>query len=311
MSNGERISCKLFFTITNHCIFGLLEGYSKKIKIKKGKGTSVVPLPFMVIGGRGEVFPLRRWRLLARPLRHCSLHAQQRQQFFDTLFDGEFRRVERQGRVFWRFKWRGDTREVLDFATARAGIKTFHVPLFAHLKWCGHEDFFEVVLPNDVFSHLADFLRWADEGGDGDDARVDKEFAHFGDAPNVFAAVFGRETQVGVDARADVVAIEDATEQAAILQGAFQSNGHGAFSRAAQSGEPEHHTALPEQLFFVFTLEHAVVDGVDVISLFSHFMGSCFYVGRADGVGERSKSFTIMKSVLPKSACSLVRTLLD
>ena len=38
MSNGERISCKLFFTITKHCIFGLLEGYSKKINHKKGQG---------------------------------------------------------------------------------------------------------------------------------------------------------------------------------------------------------------------------------------------------------------------------------
>src|SRR3546814_10509792 len=47
-----------------------------------------------------------------------------------------------------------------------------------------------------------------DEGGDADDAGVGEELGRVADAPDVLGAIFRRKAEVGVEAAADVVAIQ-------------------------------------------------------------------------------------------------------
>ena len=76
----------------------------------------------------------------------------------------------------------------------------------------------------------AQVVRGTDEGGHGDDAGVHEELRHLGDAAYVLAPVVGREAQVVVDARADVVAVQHAAEVAAAVELALQGDGQGALA---------------------------------------------------------------------------------
>ena len=49
---------------------------------------------------------------------------------------------------------------------------------------------------------------WADEAGDGDGGGIGEEFGDLGDTADVLFPVLGRETEIFVQAEADVVAIE-------------------------------------------------------------------------------------------------------
>ena len=110
----------------------------------------------------------------------------------------------------------GDTREVADFAAACLGVESLHVAPFALFQRGADVDLIKVLLADDARCHAAQLVRRADEGCQGDDAGVDKELADLGDAADVLDPVFRREAEVAVDARADVVAVEDAAEQAAL-----------------------------------------------------------------------------------------------
>ena len=110
-----------------------------------------------------------------------------------------------------------NTREVFYLATACLGIEAFHIATLALFNRSRNVDFLEVVGTDDVGSHLSQFLGGTDEGSNGDDARVDKKFGHFGNASDVFLAVVGRKSQVGIDAATYVVAVENAAKQSATV----------------------------------------------------------------------------------------------
>ena len=150
-------------------------------------------------------------------------------------------------------------------ATARLGIETLDIARLAHLEGRGHVDFLEVVGADDVAREPAQLLGGTDKGGQGDDAGVDEELGHLGNAADVFPAVLRAEAEVGVDAGTDVVAVEQAAQEATAVQLALQGHGQGALAGTAQAGEPEHHAALAQQTLLVGAREHTVEYGVDVV----------------------------------------------
>ena len=68
---------------------------------------------------------------------------------------------------------------------------------------------------------------------------VGKQLGHFADAPDVFRAVLGRETEVGAKAVADVVAVEDVGVAAQVEQLALQFGGDGGLAGTGQAGQPD------------------------------------------------------------------------
>src|SRR5581483_956673 len=78
------------------------------------------------------------------------------------------------------------------------------------------------------------------ERGDADDAGVGEEFSDLADAADVFLAVPGREAEIGIQAVADVVAVEDVGVLAGVEEFAFEFGGDGGLARAGKAGEPDH-----------------------------------------------------------------------
>ena len=64
------------------------------------------------------------------------------------------------------------------------------------------------------------------------------------DAPDVFLAVGGAKAKVGVEAQADVVAVEAVGVVGSLEEGLLQSVGDGTLSARGEAGEPERETFL-------------------------------------------------------------------
>ena len=111
------------------------------------------------------------------------------EQLPNTFFKRQGCGVETERRLLWGFKGSGDAREILDFAATCSGIEPLDVSRFASLKRGRNVDFFEIVSTDDVASHFSQLARRRDEGGDGDDARIDEEFTDLGNAADVFLSV--------------------------------------------------------------------------------------------------------------------------
>ena len=70
----------------------------------------------------------------------------------------------------------------------------------------------------------------ADEAGHGDDAGVGEQLGDLADAADVLFAVGGGEAEVLVQAVADVVAVENVGQVAALHQGVLQGEGESALA---------------------------------------------------------------------------------
>ena len=105
---------------------------------------------------------------------------------------------------------------------------------------------------DDVCSHGPVGAAGRDEGGDDGQARTVHQARHFGHAADVFMPVFGRKTEVAVQAMAQLVAVEHRHGAALRLEPARQRLGDAGLAGAAQARQPDrdvlsccHHTASP------------------------------------------------------------------
>ena len=135
---------------------------------------------------------------------------QQAEQCADAFLQAQAGGVEAEGRICGDFEGGGDAGEMGDFAAAGFGVEALDIAALALFEGRGDEYFLEIVGADDLGGHLAHLFGGTDKGGDGDDARIYEEFGHFGDAADILATVLGRETEIGIDTCADIVAIEDA-----------------------------------------------------------------------------------------------------
>ena len=125
-------------------------------------------------------------------------------------------------------------------------------------------DFEEIVGAHDLAGEGAERPIRADERAEGDEAAVDEEFGDFGDAADVFAAVVFGEAEAGIEAGAEVIAVEEDGGAALGVEGSFEEVGEGAFSGAREAVEPDDMAALAEERFLGGPVQLAVELGVDV-----------------------------------------------
>ena len=157
--------------------------------------------------------------------------------------------------------------KILDLATTGTGIKALDIALLADAQRGADINLMKIVLADNPGGHLTELVGRADECGNGHNAGIYKQLAHFGNTADVFHTVLFRETEIAVDARTDIVAVENAAKNAALVQFALQTQSDGALAGTGKTGEPDHHTLLAEQGFLVGTGHHLVIDGIYVILL--------------------------------------------
>lgn len=133
----------------------------------------------------------------------------------DALLDAPTRGVDAQRGVFGLLEGSRDAREVADLTPSGLGVEPLYVATLALPEGCGDVYFAEVFGSGDLPGQTAQFARRAHEAGQNDDARIDEEPAYLGHASDVLASVFLREPEAGIDAAADVVAVEDTAKNAA------------------------------------------------------------------------------------------------
>ena len=185
------------------------------------------------------------------------------EEFEGGVFDGGEFRIEGEAGVGWWFEGAVFAGEVLDFAACGFGVEAFDVALFAGFVAGFDVDFEEVFLAEDAACEVAKFAARGDGGDEGDDAVFEEEFGGFGDAADVFEAVVVGEAEVGVEAGAEVIAIEDGGEAALLVEDAFGGVGDGGFAGAGEAAHPDDESALFEEGLLVVAVEEAVEFGED------------------------------------------------
>ncbi|KAI3478708.1 hypothetical protein L1887_59345 [Cichorium endivia] len=145
-----------------------------------------------------------------------------------------------------------DTGELLDFAGLGLLVETLGVTALARLDAgvdkhldkgkLGHMRLVE--LPCD----LAVRLVRRDERGDGDRGGRRKEQRDLRDAADVLLAVLGREAEVLVEAKADVVTIKTVRRLLERQQVLLERSGDRRLARRRQSGKPDRESLLRQQL---------------------------------------------------------------
>ena len=189
---------------------------------------------------------------------------------FDFLLERHLACVEAEVGVRGGFEGGADACEILHFSFSGAGIESLHVPALAFLERRGNIHFAEVFGAYYLASHLAKFKGGGDEASYRDDACIDEEFAYLCYATDVLPSVLCREAEIGVEACADVVSIEDATEYASLVKFSLYTYGNGALSAATEACHPYHDASLVEQLLFVLAGKHLVENGVNCIQFRVH-----------------------------------------
>lgn len=131
--------------------------------------------------------------------------------------------------VGWFFVGRVNSGELGDFAIASALVEAFDIARLAGCKWRIDIDFKELdaAFKCDFTCAPTIGLIGGDECSDDDESGVCHEFCDFGDAPDVFGAVFMRKAEICVQAMAYVVAVEHVDLIAEIEEFAFEVSGQG------------------------------------------------------------------------------------
>ena len=134
----------------------------------------------------------------------------------------------------------GEAGEVWDLAGLGFLVEAFGVALEADFQGAVDEDFEEGSCGEEVAGDLAVGTEGGDEGGDDDEAGVVEELGDVGDAADVFLAAGGGEVEIGVEAGADVVAIEEVGVGGVFaVEAFFEGVGDGGFAGAGEAGEPD------------------------------------------------------------------------
>jgi len=134
----------------------------------------------------------------------------------------------------------GEAGEVLDLAGLGFLVEAFGVALEADLQGTVDEDFEECTCGEEVTGELTVSPEGGDEGGDEDKAGVVEELGEVGDTADVFLAAGGGEVEIGVEAGADVVAIEEVGVGGEFaVEAFFEGVGDGGFAGAGEAGEPD------------------------------------------------------------------------
>lgn len=164
----------------------------------------------------------------------------------------------------WFFKFGVFAREVFYLACFDLCIEPLRIAFRTGFQARAHIHFEKIIAAHSGFGQSAQVPSGGDETSQGDNPGVEVEFGHLADPPDVFRAIVVAESEVRVEARANIIPIENLGEPAFAMEAPFQSVGDGALAASTQTVEPDNETPLLEQGLFVRAAEHAVEFGVDV-----------------------------------------------
>ena len=170
-------------------------------------------------------------------------------------FDGDFGVLRRLVGVV-------DTGEALDESSTGLHVQSLRVTLLANLDRDVHEHLDKVGIAGrvDVASQLTVAGVRGDEGDDGHDTGISEELGDLGHTADVLCAVLGGETNVAVEACADVVAVEDVAQLASVHEGTLEGVGDGTLATATEAGHPKDAATLVDQLLAHFAGHGGLVE---------------------------------------------------
>ena len=142
----------------------------------------------------------------------------------------------------------------MDFSTGGSGIEPLNVAFFASFV-TGFDIHLDEIGPEQSSGEVTEFAARSDGGHDGDDALGNKELRRFSDAADVFQAILVGEAEVGAEAGAQVVTIEDGGETALLVKDAFHGIGESGFAGTGKPAKPNDNAALAKERFLVATME--------------------------------------------------------
>lgn len=142
---------------------------------------------------------------------------------------------------------RGNASKVLDLARPCLLVQSLGVALLGHLDWDVDIDLDKsqgcvVALAAALMQVTRDLAVGnvrGDEAGEGNGAAVGKQLGDLGDAADVLVAVLLGETQVLVQAEANIVAVEAVGGEPEVQQVLLEGGGDGGLARCRQAGEPD------------------------------------------------------------------------
>ena len=120
------------------------------------------------------------------------------------------------------------------------------------------------ILAEEAACEVTEFPARSDCGNKSDNPLGNQHFGHLSNAADVFEAILVGEAEVGVEAGAEVVAIEDGGEASLLVEDAFGGIGDGGFPLTGKAAEPNDDAALAEEILFVLAVEETVEFGMDV-----------------------------------------------
>jgi hypothetical protein len=209
-------------------------------------------------------------------LRNLADRLQVGENFLGQRF-GRFRAgIEDQFRLERSFIRIVDARETLQFPGASFFVQSLGIAGFANVERRIDENFDEIAGRQCGARMIAIDAIGADESSASNDAGVAEELRHRADAADVFLTVLRGETEAeplgeflavafleharpGVQAVADVVAVENEAPHTAGVKFVIDQIGDGAFSAGAQSGEPENAAGMAVEFFAFFARDGVFV----------------------------------------------------
>ena len=120
--------------------------------------------------------------------------------------------------------------EVFDLAASGFGIESFYVPFFKGFVGGFDVGLEEVFLADDSPCEIAEFAAGCDRGDEDDHAVFHKNFGGLCDPADVFQAVVIGKSEIGIEAGAQIVPIQDDSETPLLMEDAFRCIGDGGFA---------------------------------------------------------------------------------
>ena len=156
--------------------------------------------------------------------------------------------VEDQLRSFRGFIGGADSRKLRDLSRSRFLVEPFGIPLLAGGQGSVYEDLHkgEPGVAVERAHRVAVFLIGGDEAHQGQEPRVGEQFADLGDSADVLLSLLGGEAEICVEAVAYIITVEAIGRRALAYEKLLKGHRYGAFSRAAQAGEPESGSREPQ-----------------------------------------------------------------
>jgi hypothetical protein len=138
-----------------------------------------------------------------------------------------------------RLVWTIDSGEVLQFAAPGFGVETLRVATLTLSQWYVDKDFKELATFEERAGMIALSTVGADERDDRDEAGIDKQARDLGNPANVFDAIGLGEAEIPIQAKANLVTVEQISVTSGNVHALFQRVRNRGFAGRRKACEPQ------------------------------------------------------------------------